>query len=229
MQNPIFAALDLDSPNEALSLARKLRRLVGGFKLGPRLVIPYGGAFIAEIAKLAPVFLDCKFLDIPNTMESSVRAAFHAGASFATVHAWSGPVALSRLARLEQELNRERPFRILAVTILTSFDSSTLAPPLTNMDIPQQVCDLAKLCVDCGIHGLVTSGRELPILQQQFPQAFKVVPGIRMPEDKADDQQRTMTPKEALQNGASALVIGRPIVAAADPVSTTEKILATLQ
>src|SRR5690349_16562197 len=105
MKNPIFVALDVNSADEALQIAKNLGRLVGGFKLGPRLMLPYGAQLISQISKWGPVFVDMKFLDIPNTMEASVRATFDLGATWTTVHAWAGEATLTRLAKLEQELS----------------------------------------------------------------------------------------------------------------------------
>jgi hypothetical protein len=117
MRNPIIAALDVDSRDQALKLADDLADVVGGFKVGPRLCLRYGQDLVKEVAARAPVFVDNKHFDIPSTMEAAVRASFEAGASLVTVHALSGREALTKMATLEKELSQKRPFKILAVTI----------------------------------------------------------------------------------------------------------------
>ncbi|MGE0529168.1 MAG: orotidine 5'-phosphate decarboxylase / HUMPS family protein, partial [Bdellovibrionales bacterium] len=126
LKNPVFVALDVDSPERALALAGQTRAFVGGFKVGPRLCIRYGEPLLKSLSRHGALFIDNKYFDIPSTMEAAVRASFDMGASFCTVHALSGSEALSRMAKVEEELCRIRPFRILAVTILTSFRQETL-------------------------------------------------------------------------------------------------------
>jgi orotidine-5'-phosphate decarboxylase len=123
--NPLIVALDVDTAEEALGLARLLKQKVGGVKVGPRLMVRFGAQLSLELAKICPVFIDNKYLDIPTTMDAAVRASFDAGATLVTVHAWAGSEALRLLAQTEAELNAKRPFKILAVTILTSFTSSS--------------------------------------------------------------------------------------------------------
>jgi orotidine-5'-phosphate decarboxylase len=183
---------------------------------------------VASIAQKAPVFLDHKFFDIPSTMESAIHSAFEAGAQFATVHALSGPVALSRLAALEKELNQEAPFRILAVTLLTSFDSSSLPTPLRSQKIEDIVMSLAADVVNSGLRGIVCSPDEVEALRKKFPEAYLVTPGVRRVGADVDDQKRVATPAEAIKKGASALVIGRPIIEARDPRQALADILASL-
>lgn len=228
-RNPLMIALDVDSPDECLRLADALGDRAGAFKLGPRLLVREGAALVREVARRAPVFVDNKYLDIPTTMESAIRATFDSGASFATVHAWAGPEALSRLARVETELSAERPFRILAVTILTSFDQKTLPPPQNREPIASQVEALAAMAIGCGLRGLVCSPREVARLRSAHPSAYLVVPGIRSSADGAgDDQKRTLSAAEAIAQGASALVVGRPIIASADPSEATDRISAEI-
>lgn len=218
-RNPLLLALDVDTMDEALRLADATQDSVGGIKLGPRLVYRYGADFVRAVAAKAPVFIDCKFFDIPSTMESAVKAAFEAGASLCTVHAMAGPVALAGLAALERKLNEERPFQILAVTMLTSFSEDALPANVKKQSIKEHVGELARAAADAGITGIVCSGEELALFREEPRLAglMKVVPGIRLPTDSAGDQKRVMGPAEAMRAGASALVVGRPIVAAADP------------
>lgn len=217
MKNPIFVALDLDDKEKTLDIVSKTKDHVGGFKIGPRLVFRFGTEIISQIAKSAPVFLDFKFLDIPSTMDSAVRAAFEAGSTFVTVHSTSGPEALKLLAKTEKELSQKRPFHIFAVTLLTSFSQETLPVNYNGESIEEQILALVEQSVECGIKSFVCSPHELKVLKKKFPQSHFVTPGIRSGSDKADDQKRTATPAEALNHGASAIVIGRPILQSSDP------------
>ncbi len=228
MKNPIFLALDLDDKYQALNLVEKSKNLVGGFKIGPRLVFRHGTEIISQISKIAPVFLDFKFLDIPSTMDSAVRAAFEAGSTFVTVHATSGPEALKLLAKTEKELAKIRPFHILAVTLLTSFSNDTLPANYDNTSIAEQIGALVQQSVDCGITCFVCSPHELKTLKEKFPHCHFTTPGIRLQGSPSDDQKRTDTPSEALKKGASALVIGRPVYNAQDPQNVLNEILSSL-
>lgn len=229
LRNPIIVALDVDSIDDCLRLADKLSGRVGAFKIGPRLVVRYGADLVAKLSKAAPVFVDNKYLDIPSTMEGAIRATFEAGATLATIHAWAGREALERLAKVENELSEKRPFKILNVTVLTSFSEGTLAPGLETKAIDQHVAGLAQLAFDSGLTGIVCSPHEVENVRRQSPAGFLVTPGVRLPTDEKGDQKRVETPAEALRKGASALVIGRPIYEARDPVAATEHILSTLK
>jgi orotidine-5'-phosphate decarboxylase len=222
MVNPLIVALDVDTREKALSLANTLADVVGGFKLGPRLCLRYGMEFVKEMAKKGPIFLDNKHFDIPSTMEAAVRASFEAGASLVTVHALSGREALERMAAVEKELNQQRPFRILAVTILTSWDEKSVPGNLKSQPISQHVIELATLVKDSGLRGLVCSPHELDLLQNR--DLYLVTPGIRSSMNSSGDQKRTLSPREALEKGASALVVGRPILEAADPRAAAQEI-----
>lgn len=228
LKNPIIVALDVDTREHCMELARVLGPKVGAFKIGQRLSVRYGAELVNALAKLAPVFVDNKYLDIPSTMEAAIRATFEAGATLATVHAWAGPEALARLAKVEAELSSTRPFRILAVTILTSFNSETLPPHLRAVPIETQVGVLCDLAIESGITGVVCSPEEVADLKRRQPSAFLVTPGIRMPSDAKGDQKRVMGPREAIKLGASALVIGRPIVDDPNPEAAIDRILADI-
>jgi orotidine-5'-phosphate decarboxylase len=223
IKSPIFVALDVDDKDRALDIARQVEPFVGGFKIGPRLCIKYGAELVTELASMGHVFVDNKYFDIPNTMEFAVRATFEAGATFATIHAQAGREALTRLASVERELNRQRPFRLLCVTILTSFNQAGLPPTANTRPISEQVDLLADLAIDCGLSGLVCSPHEVQPLKSRHPAAFVVTPGIRLAEGNEGDQKRTMGPREALAAGATALVVGRPIVDASNPAAAAEE------
>ena len=157
----VFVALDLDQPRDAEAIAESLSGLGLGFKLGPRLMLREGMALVRAIAKHGQVFVDCKHFDIPSTMESAVRAAFEAGASFSTIHTLAGPEALKKMAEVEAELNRERAFRVLAVTILTSFSQSSLPIHLKEIKIENLVEALASESRANGIKSFVCSPHEV--------------------------------------------------------------------
>lgn len=230
LKNPLIVALDVDDLKMALNLADRLAEVAGGFKVGPRLCLRYGHEIIRELAERAPVFVDNKHYDIPSTMISAVRATFEAGASLVTVHAQSGLPALIELAKLEAELNHQRPFRVLCVTILTSFEKSTLPPIYKDQEIQSHVLDLARLVKQSQLSGVVCSAQELSALQAEFKKGelYLVTPGIRFDQDDIQDQKRTMTPKEAIKQGASALVVGRPIIEAKNPLEAATNYLTAI-
>lgn len=228
LRNPIILALDVDDADEAIMYTQKLGSKVGCIKLGPRLVVKYGEALIQKLAQTAPIFVDCKFLDIPSTMDAAVRASFHAGASFVTVHAWAGPEALKLLANTEKELSKIRPFKILVVSILTSFKSDTLAFPMKDMAIDLQVQKLVQMSYELGLRSFVCSPHESALLKQKFQDVFLVTPGVRMPGDDHGDQKRVMTPREAMANGASALVVGRSLLNDPNAESKLNQILESI-
>ncbi len=228
LKNPLILALDVDDERQAFQTLEPIQDLLGAIKLGPRLVNKYGAKFVLEMAQRAPVFIDNKYFDIPSTMKAAVQAAFEAGATLVTVHALAGLAALSELAILEKKLNQQRPFKILAVTILTSWEQSSLPKNLQPWSIENHVKSLSELVYESGLRGLVCSGFELPLMSQ--PDFFKVVPGIRLSSLAVDvksthDQKRVMTPQEAIQAGAQALVIGRPILESTNSRQTVLEIL----
>lgn len=227
LDKPIFAALDTDDIAKAEVLVKELKNYVGGFKVGPRLVLRAGAEWVKKISSQAPLFFDFKFYDIPTTMVAAVKSAQEMGAQFVTVHASSGSEALKNLAELESEIAKKDPFRVLAVTILTSFNEKTL-PPTQTSSIPQQVTDLAKATLQSGLLGLVCSPHEIELVRPLSKDLYIVTPGVRSSTDAKGDQQRVATAAEALKKGASALVIGRPIIEAADPAQAAEEILKSL-
>lgn len=227
LKNPLILALDVDSKDEAMKTLDQVGDLVGAVKLGPRLVYRYGAEFVTKIAEISPVFIDNKYFDISSTMLAAVRASFDAGATLVTVHALAGPAALKELSKLEFELNQIRPFKILAVTILTSLDQSSMPASFNSWPIERHVKSLAQEVYDSGLRGLVCSGHELEYLN--YPDLFKVTPGIRPATDQAaplsEEQKRVMSPGQALKAGASALVIGRPILKAPNAREKVTEIL----
>jgi len=227
LKNPLILALDLDDEAKAWEMVEQTSDVVGGIKIGPRLMLRYGAPFLKKVAGLSPVVLDMKFFDIPSTTVSAVRSALDIGASLVTVHAQAGVETLTQLAKLEEEYNKTAPVKILAVTILTSFDSTTLPSILKAQSIAQHVQDLAQLVQSCGLNGLVCSPLELSVLNS-LSNLYLVTPGIRPESSSIGDQKRVMSPKEALQAGATALVVGRPILEASSPVMACRELVSSI-
>lgn len=227
LKNPLILALDVDSKEDAFKILDHIGDLVGGVKLGPRLVYRYGASLVTEVAEIAPVFVDNKYFDIPSTMVAAVKASFEAGATLVTVHALAGKEALAALHKLETELNQIRPFKILAVTVLTSWNQNSMPASFHSWSVENHVRSLTQEVYNSGLRGLVCSGHELEYLN--YPGFYKVTPGIRLSTDQSqvqsEDQKRVMTPKQAMKAGASALVIGRPILQSHDPRKTIFEIL----
>ena len=233
MQNPVIAALDVPETEIALALAAQLAPVVGAFKVGSELFTSAGPDLVRRIrATGAAVFLDLKFHDIPNTVAKAVAAATRLDVQMLTIHT-SGGLEMMRAAEesareTARQAGREAPL-VLGVTVLTSMDSNTLSETGAQANVGHQVERLANLAVKAGLRGLVCSPLEIAVLRQILPEEIQLVtPGIRTGKEKADDQKRTLSPREALDAGANWLVIGRPIYAAENPRAAAEAILASL-
>jgi len=233
VRNPIIAALDMSTVEKALELAEEIRPAVGAFKIGSELFTTGGPEIVRRIrGSGASVFLDLKFHDIPNTVAKAVAAATRLDVQMLTIHT-SGGSEMMRAAResaqqTAKECGRAAPL-VLGVTVLTSMDKQTLAEIGSDQNVGAQVERLAALAVKAGIGGLVCSPLEIAALRQILPREVQLVtPGIRTGAEKADDQKRTLTPKEALNAGANWLVVGRPIYAAKNPRAAAEEIAASL-
>lgn len=234
MRNPIIVALDVPDVARAVALAEKVAPHVGAFKVGKELFVGAGPDFVRQLrATGAAVFLDLKFHDIPNTVAKAVAAATRLDVQMLTIHTSGGSEMMRAAEAAAQEtartLGRPAPL-VLGVTVLTSMDSAALAELGGETDVTRQVARLASLAAGSGLRGLVCSPLELTTLRALLPAAMQLVtPGIRTGAEKADDQKRTLSPAEALRLGASWLVIGRPITAAADPAESAQSIWAGLQ
>ena len=230
MRNPIIIALDVPTADAALKLVELLAPVSGGFKVGSELFTSVGPDMVRRIRGLgAPVFLDLKFHDIPNTVAKAVAVAVKLDVQMLTVHASGGVEMLKAAEQVAQEsawqLGHTPPL-VLAVTVLTSLDSDALSQIGLDPNVSRQVRRLANMANQAGLRGLVCSPREVAEVRQIVPASTQlVIPGIRAQSAPADDQKRTLTPREALALGANWLVIGRPICAAADPRAAAEQIL----
>lgn len=233
MQNPIIAALDVPTVEQALALAREIAPAVGAFKIGSELFTAAGPDIVRRVRDTgASVFLDLKFHDIPNTVAKAVASATRLDVQMLTIHTCGGR-AMMRAAeesaqRTALQSGRNAPL-VLGVTVLTSHDANTLAEIGCEANVGRQVERLAQLAVQAGLRGLVCSPLEIAQLRQLLPANIQLVtPGIRTGAEAADDQKRTLTPREAMQAGANWLVVGRPIYAASHPRAAAEAILASL-
>lgn len=234
MRNPIIVALDVPSPDTALELATQLAPACGGFKIGSELFTAAGPDIVKRIRERgALVFLDLKFHDIPNTVAKAVTSAVKLDVQMLTVHAGGGTDMLKAAEKAAEEtaykVGRTPPL-VLGVTVLTSLDGAALREVGLDVNVEYQVRRLATVATKAGLRGLVCSPLEIATLRKTIPaQVQLVVPGIRTGAEKADDQKRTMTPREAITAGANWLVIGRPIYAAENPRAAAEGILESLQ
>jgi orotidine-5'-phosphate decarboxylase len=233
MRNPIIAALDLPTAEQALKLAEQIAPAVGAFKIGKELFVAAGPDIVRRVrATGAAVFLDLKFHDIPNTVAKAVASAVRLDVQMLTIHASGGGEMMRAAEKSARDtakaLGRPAPL-VLGVTVLTSMNSDALAEIGCEANVGHQVERLASLAVKSGLHGLVCSPLEIADLRQILPAEIQLVtPGIRTGAEKADDQKRTLTPREAIQAGANWLVIGRPIYAAENPRLAAEKILESI-
>ncbi len=231
--NPILVALDVESAAKAIALADALRGSVGGFKIGKQLFTAEGPAMVRELTSRGDrVFLDLKFHDIPNTVAGAIQSAIATGAWMVNVHASGGSAMMQAAAEAARRASASpsgRPL-VIAVTVLTSMTETALKEVGVQRPLTEQVVHLARLSQASGLDGVVASPQEVVAIRQACGPDFQIVtPGIRPVDQQGkDDQARTMTPAEAVQAGATYLVIGRPITGAPDPRKAAEAILATL-
>ena len=224
MSRPIFVAIDTPDMERARGIAGRIRKHVGGLKLGLEFFCANGHAGVREMAEFGlPIFLDLKLHDIPNTVAKAVQALNPLKPAILTVHAAGGRAMME-----DAKAAAPSGTRVVAVTVLTSLDGSDLASIGLAADPHAQVERLAGLAREAGIDGIVCSGNEVKAARRIWPGGFFVVPGVRPAGGDAGDQKRVMTPRAALDAGASILVIGRPITAAEDPDAAARAIEATL-
>jgi orotidine-5'-phosphate decarboxylase len=226
--NPIYLALDLPRLESAEALARKVKGHIGGLKLGLEFFCAHGHHGVHEIAKIGlPIFLDLKLHDIPNTVAAAMQAIHVLEPSIVTVHAAGGRAMMEDAKAAAGE-----HCKVVAVTVLTSLDGADLAATGIHGEPHDQALRLADLAHSAGLDGIVCSGHEVAAVHRQWKDGYFIVPGLRPADGPSrngvGDQKRTVTPAEARRNGASVLVIGRPISRAEDPVAAARAIEATL-
>ena len=218
MKDPkIIVALDFPGHDQAIEFAKKVTPDQCRLKVGKELFTSSGPALVEALIDIGyDVFLDLKYHDIPNTVQKAASAAAKLGVWMLNVHALGGDTMM-RAAREGIEVVPRRPF-LIAVTILTSSSSNDLAALGIEKSVPQMVTQLARSAIDSGLDGIVCSAREAVTLRTDLGDAVLLVtPGIRPEWAAADDQRRIVTPQQALANGASYLVIGRPITRHQEP------------
>ncbi len=231
--SPIFCAIDTPDLAAAVALAKRIAENVGGLKLGLEFFSANGPEGVREVQRALgkDIFLDLKLHDIPNTVAAAVKAVMPLRPRYLTLHA-AGGSAMMKAARQAAcdaaDSIAAAPPKLIAVTVLTSFDAADLA----GIGVPGAVSDqahrLAALAAEAGMDGLVCSAHEAKSLKAEFGSLLRIVPGIRPDWAAAGDQKRVMTPAEALREGADLLVIGRPISQAKDPADAARRIAAEI-
>ncbi len=223
--SPIFVAIDTPDVHRAAALARDLGGMACGLKLGLEFFCANGEQGVIRVAEHElPIFLDLKLHDIPNTVAKAVQALAHLNPAVLTVHAAGGKAMMAAAKEAAPPGTK-----VVAVTVLTSLDQNDLASIGVRASPAHQVERLAELAREAGIDGIVCSGAEVKAARAAWPGGFFVVPGIRPNGADLVDQKRVVTPAQAVEDGASILVIGRPITAAANPAHALREIAEELK
>ncbi len=222
LESKVIVALDYADAASALALVNQLDPSLCKLKIGKELFTAAGPQLVEKlVAKNFDIFLDLKFHDIPTTVKKACQAASNLGVWMLNVHASGGSAMMHAAAEgvgIGSQGSINKPL-LIAVTVLTSSNQATLHEIGIEASVENQVLKLAKLTQQAGLHGVVCSALEAHLLRQHLPNDFLLVtPGIRPASASLDDQSRVLTPRQALEKGASYLVIGRPITQAANPV-----------
>ncbi len=234
MRERLIVALDVDDLEQAAELVRQLAGEVGMFKIGKQLFTHAGPQAVRQIQELGgEIFLDLKFHDIPNTVAKAAIEATRLGVKMFNVHA-SGSLEMMRLTAKEvRRVCRQQKLRkpiMLAVTVLTSLNQDDLQRVGVERKVADQVVRLALLTKEAGMDGVVASPHEVADIRDACGRRFVIVtPGIRPSDGNRDDQQRIMTPQNAVRGGVDYIVVGRPIIEAKDPVAAARAIVADMQ
>jgi orotidine-5'-phosphate decarboxylase len=224
MRSPIFVAIDTPDLEKAKSIVSRVRRHVGGIKLGLEFFSANGRQGVREMAELdLPIFLDLKLHDIPNTVAKAVQALRPLNPAVLTVHAAGGRAMME-----DAKAAAPTGTKVVAITVLTSLDGDDLTSIGLSADPHEQVLRLTALAREADLDGVVCSGSEVAAARKLWPGGCLIVPGVRPGNGAAGDQKRTVTPRAALDAGANILVIGRPITQAPDPDQAAREIEATL-
>ncbi len=223
MSDRILVALDVPTAEEAVRLARAVSPHVGGFKVGLGLLFGPGPATVAAVAEVGkPVFADAKLHDIPSQVERAAQRLAALGARWITAHAAGGVAMLE--GAVAGTTAAATGSGILAVTVLTSLGDGDVERVAPGSSPGKLTSRLTRSADEAGCEGVICSARELGVVSQVAPKLVKVTPGIRPSGTPAADQERTMTPAEAVARGADFLVIGRPITGADDPAAAAAAI-----
>jgi orotidine-5'-phosphate decarboxylase len=222
--SPIYVAIDTPDLERAKTIAQRVKAHVGGIKLGLEFFMANGRAGVHEMHEIGlPIFLDLKFHDIPNTVAKAIQALRPLEPAILTVHAAGGRAMLE-----DAKAAAPTGTKVVAVTMLTSLDDSDLTSIGLKPDPHEQVMRLTELARASGVDGIVCSGNEVAAAKKIWHDGFFVIPGVRPANGVVGDQKRVVTPRAALDAGASILVVGRPITQAADPDLAAREIEATL-
>jgi orotidine-5'-phosphate decarboxylase len=224
MSNPLYVAIDTPYLDDALDLIKKVKAHVGGVKLGLEFFCANGHHGVHELQKIGmPIFLDLKLHDIPNTVAKAMQAINALEPAIVTIHAAGGRAMME-----DAKAAAGAHTKVVAVTVLTSLDDHDLTR-IGVSDTPDlQVARLAALAQEAGLDGIVCSGHEVKAVRRNWKDGFFVVPGLRPAGAAMGDQKRAVTPRQARDDGASVLVIGRPITKAEDPDEAARAIVGTL-
>ena len=222
--SPVFVAIDTQDVHHAAAIARDVGGIAAGVKLGLEFFCANGHEGVLRLAEHeTQVFLDLKLHDIPNTVGKAVEALACLDPAILTVHA-SGGRAMMAAAKAAAPPRT----KVVGVTVLTSLDQQDLSSTGVHGSAADQVRRLADLAREAGLDGIVCSGAEVASVRAAWPDGFFVVPGVRPPGADVGDQKRVVTPAQAIADGASVLVIGRPITAAPDRARAMMDIAASL-
>lgn len=227
----LIVALDVQTREEAVAKVKAIGDPVGFYKIGLELFTAEGPDVVRAVKDLGKkVFLDLKFHDIPRTVERAVRSGGRIGVDLMTIHAVGGKAMIRAAADAAAAFGAQGP-KILAVTVLTSLDQADLADVgIAGRTPAEQVAAMARFATAQGAHGLVCSPKEVGALSRALPAGtLFVTPGVRPAGAAVGDQKRVATPADAVRDGATHLVVGRPILAAEDPVAAARAILAEME
>lgn len=231
----IIVALDVDNEEDAYMLVSQLSPAITFYKIGLKLFVSCGPRIITGLKKFGVrVFLDLKFHDIPNTVASTARVAVGYGVDMFNIHLSGGREMILRTVDAAENTSAQLGIPcplIVGVTVLTSFNQKNLQEEAgVQRNLEDHVLHLAQMAKECRLNGVVASPREAPVIRKEIGDDFIIVtPGVRPLWAASGDQQRIMTPRRALQEGASYLVIGRPIIEHPSPREAAEKILAEIR
>ena len=225
LKNYVYCALDFSDLNQTLNFTDKISKHIGGLKIGLEFFVKYGIEGILKIKRFGvPIFLDLKLHDIPNTVKNTTENIIKIKPHLLTIHLTGGSEMIKQVCRIKRDT------KIIGVTMLTSLDKNDLKAFGIHLTESEFVENLTNLGLESGIDGIVSSPLELTKLKKKFGnELIYVTPGIRLNEDKKNDQKRVSSPGQAVIDGSSLLVVGRPITMSPNPVKSIEEILENIR